>query len=514
MNAPRGRPPVMPTDVTDFDGSAIDGASRLAWLLRSCRVRHPDRELRAQAAFAKRLASRGLRVDSARVSVWESGRASLPGSVLVAYARELGLPSGSLRAAQSALGRLTPAAPPRPGPGPQDAVAVRRRLDAVYERLQDAPTGGTWLDLAELVSGAAPVILPTRLVEDFVLRLLGETMRAVGPAYTTRVDALVRLAHTPSLAPVVTRGVETVSLARGAQGVADLVAVLGEVDDQVVIRRLIGHLAGEARGVRIGAAHALLTSIARGTFPAAEWAGLEDVLRSVAAAEPAGTGALIRRLLGSRLSPNARTRVGLPAEQTPAPGPAPSGVAGRHGCRHLDAWREARAQFEHTSLEHGLPADPMYLRLVREALFSRFPERRRHAALLLMHSPHRDPAALGALRLATQDARPVFRDGALTLLTYLVTPGTAGSVLPLLDRADLAGRRAALLALAHARAVLPEVDLVAMAGRDPALAPTVAYAAGMVGHPALRSWADDPHAPTSLRSRAAWWLEAGSAVAV
>jgi hypothetical protein len=511
----RGRPPALPHDASPFDAPVVDVGSRVAWLLRSNRLRHHDRELRSQTTFAARLRARGLTADAARVSTWENGRASVPKPVLIAYAQELELPYGALRAAHSALRRVLVVPSSHPSGGrAASASAAQARLDAVYPRIGHTPSGGDWLDLSELMAGDAGVVLPTSLMEELVTRLLRETMRGVGAAYTTRIDALTRLITTPRLTALVTRCTNAVVQEPGAQGVADLVALLGEVRDVETTRQLLRHLREGSRTVRVGATHALLNLVATGLLPPGEIDSLERTLRELAVAEPDGDGAAIRQLIGSRLyrssgsatTGSSRSRTGRPA-----------GRAGHHPRRHhpsdeRDACREALARFEAASLERGLPADAMYLRLAQKALTSRFTERQRHAGLLLMMSPHREAAAEGALGIATRDVHPAVRSRALALLTYVATPAQAPALTSWLGAPDRERRRTALIALSHAGAVPLSADLDRIGRDDPALAGATSYAAGMSGHPVLQVWASDGSASSWRRTTAKWWLRTGPAV--
>lgn len=511
MGPRRGRPAALPLDTTPFDAPVVDVGSRVAWLLRSSRLRHHDREVRSQSLFAARLRARGLTADAARVSAWENGRVVVPKPVLMAYAEELGLAYGSLRAAHSSLRRVLacPGQRTRAVRGASPS-ATQTRVDAVYSRLGHEPSGGDWLDLAELMSGEAGVVLPTSLMEELVLRLLRETMRGVGPAYTTRIDALTRLIATPRLTALVTRCTNAVVREPGAQGVADLVALLGEVGDVETTRLLLGHLREGARTVRVGATHAVLNLVTTGLLPSGEARRLARTLDELAAAEQDGQGVAISQMIGSRLAWS--DRAGTAQPRNPAGPLAPGGARPQRLVDDREASRRVLVAFEAASLERGLPADGMYLRLAQEALSSWFIERQRHAGLLLMMSPHRQAAADGALVIATSDACRPLRSRALTLLTYVATPAQAPALVPWLEDPDRDRQRAALLALSHAGALPTGADLTRIGRDDPALAGTVSYAAGMSGHPILEVWAKDDAATSRWRTTARWWQSTGSAV--
>lgn len=568
--AVRGRPAALPVDGTPFDGPRVDVEARLAWLLRAHRLCSPDPDNRSLAAFARRLRATGLTCDSARVSRWETGRAPVPDHVVARYERVLGVPAGALRSVRGGLRALArdpaPASETLPADPPQD------RLDRVYDRLTGPGVdGGDWLDLADLLAGPGPqrVLLPGRLLESWVGRLVAELMRAVGTAYTTRFQALTALITHRPLTPLVAAAIDAAVREPGAQGVADPVSLLGEVGTPAITARLLDAFAHETGGIRLGSAHALLNLIVTGTVPATHRTALLDTLHRAAADDPHGQGAALATMLTTRLPPTdlpatragGATTDGTPADGTPD-GTVPADRPARAGHQEPRATHAATRALYELSRRTGAGAlaaaarerlgiddDPMLDRIVLEALGSRHLERRHHAGLLLLASPYRPAiAALTADATAHHPHAPA-RHAAATLLRYVVGPaqlpalhdwltpphpaahrpnpvpsnagppgagspsaGPPGGGRPSGGRPELVG--AGLGALAHAGGPAPadRVDLAALLGMPGVSGSALVYAAGMTGAPALREWAGDPGTAAPLRQAARWWLRQGPAI--
>jgi hypothetical protein len=544
--AVRGRAAALPVDGTPFDGPRVDVEARLAWLLRLHRLCSPDPDNRSLAGFARRLRATGVTCDSARVSRWETGRAAVPDHVVARYERVLGVPAGALRSVRAGLRALTR------DPAPADAFPAdppQDRLDRVYDRLT-APgaDGGDWLDLADLLAGPGPqrVLLPGRLLESWVGRLVAELMRAVGTAYTTRFQALTALITHRPLTPLVAAAIDAVVREPGAQGVADPVSLLGEVGTPAITARLLDAFAHETGGIRLGSAHALLNLIVTDTVPATHHTALLDTLHRTTADDPHGPGAALATMLTTR----------LPAHPLPGDADKRAGAGGRVGADGTSraghqlsggAGETTRARYELSRRTGagalaaaarerlGIEDDPMLDRIVLEALGSRHLERRHHAGLLLLASPYRPAIAALTADAAAHHSHAPASHAAATLLRYVVGPAQ----LPVLHdwltpsrpnagRPDISsssagrpsdGRRAlvgvGLGALAHAGVPAGQagcVDLIALLGMPGVSGSALAYAAGMTGAPALRDWADDPGTTAPLRQAARWWLRHGPAI--
>jgi hypothetical protein len=554
--AVRGRPAALPVDGTPFDGPRVDVEARLAWLLRLHRLCSPDPDNRSLAGFARRLRATGVTCDSARVSRWETGRAAVPDQVVARYERVLGVPAGALRSVRAGLRALTRDAAPAPDAFPTDPP--QDRLDRVYDRLT-APgaDGGDWLDLADLLAGPGPqrVLLPGRLLESWVGRLVAELMRAVGTAYTTRFQALTALITHRPLTPLVAAAIDAVVREPGAQGVADPVSLLGEVGTPAITARLLDAFAHETGGIRLGSAHALLNLIVTGTLPATHHTAHHDTHHRTTADDPHGPGAALATMLTTRLPAHplagdvdkraADQRVGAdkrPGTDGRVGADKRAGADGRLGADATTlAWYELSRRTGAGALAAaarerlGIEDDPMLDRIVLEALGSRHLERRHHAGLLLLASPYRPAIAALTADAAAHHPHPPARHAAATLLRYVVGPaqlpvlhdwltpsrphaghpgaGLSSAGPPNDGRRELVG--VGLGALAHAGVPAGQagrVDLTSLLGMPGVSGSALVYAAGMTGAPALRDWADDPGTVAPLRQAARWWLRHGPAI--
>lgn len=508
MTRRSGRPAQLAEDPTVFDGARVDVDSRVGWLLRTSRLASENEDDHALDTFAKRLRERGLVVDASRLSTWESGRVAVPEQAFAHYGAVLGLAPGSLRTTCSGLrDTLGPPATrtgaTRRSPGQE---ALQRRLDRTYAAVADGRArGGDWLAMADLLGTSRQVILPSVIVEGLVDDLVHELVRSVGPAYTTRFQALTELMASPGLSGLVTASVESFTHEVGAQGVLDALCVLGEVSTGPSLDFLLASLVTTEGATQLGAAYALLNLLITTSFPAARLPELEQALgRLHRERSDPGTHGLVR-LLGRRLPRPPDERLGL--------GPLLAAPEQKQLQHTTEMFADVAAACA-TSVEPvpGADRDGMLRRLLQEALGSRFPERRHQAGILLMASPYRDQVARATATLAESTRSATTRRAAAVLLTYVAGPGQSRTLLDWLSSGREELQDTALISLAHGGGGVPgDVDLTSAtgAGQDYWAA---AYAAGMSGHPVLKSWASDPSLPAELRQAARWWLATGGAV--
>ena len=134
----------------------------------------------------------------------------------------------------------------------------------------------------------------------------------------------------------------------------------------------------------------------------------------------------VARLLANRLTPDSRSRAGFTVEP---PRSAPPVL--QSGSDDDEVNRVVVAALTGSRrVVPGIHRDAMLRRLLREALASRFLERRHHASLMLMTSPYRDPVATATARAAELSTSRVTRRAVGLLLTYLAGPGQASTRAP------------------------------------------------------------------------------------
>lgn len=138
---PVPRVPDVIEDRTALDGSRIDVAARIGWLLRASRTARGV----SLRSMVPELRAVGLRTSVTALSRLETeGQRS--GAVIDGYEQVLGLPPGRLRAAVDVLCRTFDYAPAdqEPFARPPDLHAFSEAVAAVEE----SPTGGDWLRFA------------------------------------------------------------------------------------------------------------------------------------------------------------------------------------------------------------------------------------------------------------------------------------------------------------------------------------------------------------------------------
>ncbi len=512
----RGRRPELPVDTTVFDGPDIDLEARVAWLLRVSRLASDDPEARRLRPFAARLGEAGFLVDHTAVSHWENAARPVPAFAFAGYEQVLGLPRGQLRGAVEMLRAGFPGTGTPPAPSPW--VQPQQQLDLAFERTRSGhPAGGDWLLLADVLTGPDRVLVPTVVLEELVGALLGELVRAVGSAYTSRFQALRALLGGPGpLSSVVLAAIEAAVAEPGAQVVYEPISLRGELNEAGNVRGLVALLGAPEPGIRTGATHAVANLLITRTFPGSAAASLEariaDLLTAGPAEQELGRMLLPQLPLRSIARVQSRLRSRLrsplsPAEAEPAAGtPQPDLRAGQE--------HDVVATLCACVLAAGTwPEDAMLARLLRESLFSRRPELRHHAGLLLAVTPYAQPLGTALVAELDRTHDPVSEDALSWLLSYVAAPCHTDSLKGWL--ADPAPRRvvAGLRALAHSGSRFPDVDLAAhLGGDEPTVAQAALYAAGMSGHPVLAALAGEPTADRERRAAAAWWLRTGAAV--
>lgn len=215
----RGRPRDFPRDRTPLRGKAVNALMRIAWLVRINRIAGPHTSTHA---FTEALAEHGCRKGATAISRYETGHTPIPAEVVVAYERALDLPPGRLLGVCLGVHRMF---------GPVLATDRLRLhesradrallLRAVERQIADGTvTGMDWLALTEAMCHPHGVVLPPSVRRAWTALLVSQTMRSVGPAYTTRMQALSRLVTDPQTRPTAFEQIERAVDRPGAQGVS------------------------------------------------------------------------------------------------------------------------------------------------------------------------------------------------------------------------------------------------------------------------------------------------------
>lgn len=494
----RGRPVVMPEDNTPLRGRSVDARARIAWLLRLSRLATAPGPA---GRFVEMLRGHGCALGPSTLCRYETGVEGVPKSVVLAYERALALPAGSLLGVCLGMDRAFGPALAAEGPQSVSRTALSDALGEWEDRIAVGSMAGTdWIHLADGIARPNGPVLPPSMLHGWVEQLVSETMRAVRYAYTTRVHALDRLLADPAAGRVVLDVVAQAVAEPGAQSVEKVLPILGSSPDPEVLRWLVEHF-NRSEGQQLwGAAYGLLAQICNGRMPALL---MPTIAQSVldAASDGPGRGAPafhVAQRISADLTQQVVQRLGFY--------PAPTAAGARvQSPTALSNYRSAALQAS------GLD-DPMLDRLLREALSPDFLERRHHSSTLLGVSPYRGIIVDVAIEQVRAPSGPYAAEAAGNILGYLAVPDERDRLVELLETVP-GSRSDVLVALARVGGVPAYVDLTALAAADPALAPTVVYAAGMSNHPDLGLFAVSPQlAGTEVQRNAIWWQQTGAAV--
>lgn len=494
-----GRPTRITTDRGGVTGGRLDLRARMAWLARTVRCASGDPGNQRQVDFARRLTERGVNASNSRISMWENGHQAMSLEVMGGYERVLDLTPALLQATATALsrgvrrrGRL-PIAEPR---GEISQLEGQRRLDAVYDAaMRGTCVGSDWFALAAYWNRVPTAMTPVAIVRQLMLVLVDEVARAVGPAYTTRYQALGMVIDHPVYSPIAVETIHDYAVETGVDSVMDVLGALGECQPNIAVTRELISLARTGNGrVRAGAVYALETSMLLRVLPQEALPHVQrltQMLRAGSVQDLRLAERLVRQLI----------ELGVVERPSRVPRPAPD----RRATSKVVAQYVTRAR-EAT----GLPQDPVLVNLLEEAHGHDHHQYRHHVALLLMASPYRPALADHALTVALSGPTGHEAYCAAWLLTYLAHPEQDAALLAAIANGPESLRSTLLMARTHARPVPPEVDLVALQPDTSSESPLV-YAAGMSQHPLLATWAGQNKDP-SLRERAQWWQRHGGAV--
>lgn len=397
-----GRPQRLPHDETAIAGPGYEGNKRLAWLLATTRMLGPRTRGLPRADFVAPMRELGIRIDSSRISRWESGLEYLSPRLVAAYEHVAGLPPEHLGVVRRALardGHLIDRPPKRPEP-PDPA-----EIDEVLDRVDAGEVlGHEWLWLADQLHAYDNVYLPRRTWESLTSCLVDELARAATMPYLARYEATATLLDARQAQPHLTKSVGRYVLDPDAAVVTPVLAVLADLPDAAASDLALRLLQSPSTKLRRSAAIVSSAMIGRGHLDPDDnvielYVGHE--LRSVP-----GIPSAVTLDLASRLTDERFDRV------LHATNDEEARTALRHARTNhelLDA-EEARTLADHIGLHAELlssrkAADPdqMLRRLVREALGHVHRPRRHLASAMLLASPYAHAVAEVALGLTAHD---------------------------------------------------------------------------------------------------------------
>lgn len=495
----RGRNVGMPVDRTPLRGDEIDSQARIAWLLRVNRMASP--EFRTARQFLPRLAELGVAMTPSTLSRRERGDLELLPAEVAAYEQVLDLPAGSLQAVCDTLVRNLDPQRIRP-PRTLDRDGQRRELDRVDDLMaRGAMTGGDWLSWSYLITQPDGLLLPRRMLLAWTEQLVVEMMRALGPAYSTRLESLSRLTAAFETSDVMVNAVEKACAEPGASGVVDAVAVLADGSPDVYLPYLLSALRTGSYQRRNGAALGLIQLVAVGALSQPQRTQLVDAVLEVARERnplSAGIALTVARRLPRDVYQQVTALTGGDSE------------ASEPGLR-LESPAALEVYLTAARDDSGLPEDRMLERVLREALSTDYLDRRHHARQMLGTTPYRPAMAEAALKVLLEWDDPTARQQAALMLGTQAVAGQHERLLGLLSHPDLLVRRGALSGLSYGSTVPAEVDLTHF-HEDPVLRRFTVMAAGRCGHPSVVDPEQAARLDPTVQDDAAWWRAHGPAL--
>jgi hypothetical protein len=506
-----GRPRRELIDTTPLTAAYGAVEAREAWVLRAARSAHPDIGVHKGSTFQVLLALHGRTVSQASISRWESGEMQMPPWVAGLYERALGHQMGTLQAPINGLRRSLTKTAIRPQPlleVPHDSIGPGELMGRLMGRDHD---GHDWFLFAALASRNVSFGLEDEDWAAIVRLLLDEMCRSVDLAFVLRIEALAILAGTDHVLPHVVRAIGVLVMDPTSQAVVDAISLLdfvpGDRGTNLTIK-LMHHDRVEVRRAAISLATVRLArgDVSRATMPAMERA-VAHVATHTRQADPSLVD-LVHRL--PRRTPQVDALVtSLRATQNVHLANS-TGELVRDDVAHLVTRRLAHETASDSGSNEPLAA--MGIRLLREALFNSFLERR-HQSSMLLTAPHwRGSLARALVGELLNQTEPVVRGCLARLLTYVATPDVVAELAQAaVDLVEVRGE--CLVAIAHSGAELPAdlpVERWLSSGADPHERLQCLYAMGMSGHPGIDRIAADPS--HDLAAFARWWRARGGSV--
>lgn len=514
----RGRPQRLPDDPIPLSNRNLTVEHRVAWLLATTRILHPDEQLRDRSGFSAAAAALGLRIDHSRISRWETGTAPASHEVIRAYESVLRCPPGSLSSVVDGLRRsFTDAAPP-----PYDAEDVVRSPDRLLEDalVGEPMSGGHWQELAGLLSAHSSFYLRRPEWDALAGRLVAEVSRSTGLAYVRRYEAAARLIRHDSAQRHLSRALGRFVMDPDTQVVLPVLQLLTEVDDAAAGALVMRMMGEDNKALRRAAASVAATKLRKGVLPEAGMRQLEAYAAStLRRAEPLDGGldafdvamqlpsasfqAVLDRI------PDRRVQAQLGRSRSTGE------LIPRLQAAAIVANLAAAVQADESEVRRHPEPDMMLRRLLRESMFHMHKSRRHQAALLLASSPYR--------RAVSRQCHDLVGGSnyflAARAWTVLMRVGHAGRRSEVLLRAmsevrpTLRGRALVNIGLDETR--LSEGEAQALLASVPAtergsVRHGLFFALGMSGSKLLFELTD--HESDAFRRSAQWWRTLGPAI--
>lgn len=510
-----GRPQRLPHDDTALAGPRYEGNKRLAWLLATTRLLGPRTRGLPRADFVAPMKELGIRIDSSRISRWESGLEYLSPKLVAAYEEVAGLPPEHLGVVRRALardGHLVNRPSRKPDP------ADPGRIDEILEKIDAGEVQGhEWLWLADQLHAYDNVYLPRRTWESVAANLVDELARASTLPYLARYEATVTLLQARQAQPYVTKAVGRYVLDPDAAVITPVLAVLAEIEDPAASDLVLRLLQSPSAKLQRSAAVVAAAMLRRGNLDADT-----EVLEMYVGHELStrtGIPSTVTLDLASMLAEDRFERV---LRATTDDDVRTALRRARATCELVDP-EEARTLADHIGLHAELLAsrkaadpDQMLRRVIRESLFHVHRPRRHLASAMILASPYAHSVAEVVLGLTARDDERTA--GLCWSLVERLAPALSPHALTEQLRAETRPRLRARAAAALMWAPeLPDEAAEALvlaateASESHETATAAVLALGLAGRSEhLRKIADGMH--TQLSSLALWAIEHGVVV--
>ncbi len=500
------RPPSWGSDGSDLDTARLDLAPRIGWLLRVFRV---------SAGMTVRTMAQGL-VD---LGYWTSPSAgtiseretkgSRHGRTIDGYEAVLGLPVGLIRSVVDITCRTFAYAPVDRAPDltlPDPLAAVDAAFDAVG---RDDPSGSDWHRLARVLTSLRGGVVPTAVLAPYVERLLDELMRAVGPAYYLRYEALARL-QDGAYGDLVARAARELVDAPGSEEMSNnAITLVSDRPTPQVLAWMLELLERDSWSIFKGASMGISNMRHVGGLSPADWGSVvgpfvdahartrDDQARQMLLTDlfkqlPAD----VRRLISPRLAvPLSPSHAPVSWERDPA------GNAHWALCRQISA---------RVTREHGIAEHDMLARLLFEALFD-FRSAMMTSGWLISVTPFATTIHAELLRVLDDPPDEVSARGAASLLFTSATPSSDALMADWFGAQPPAERMRRVGFAEQYALPLPAEAITALHEDTPATR-AIVRALGSAEQPEVKQLVEDPSVPGPLRALASWWVQHGGRV--
>lgn len=517
----RGRPPLMPEDFSPMSEGYYDPWARTAWLLVTVRSLGRQSAYAERSAFVDALRSVGVTADASRISRWESGQHSVSFKTLCGYEAVLGLPEGSLVAANRQLVRdhdASASPPERVSFHPRNEKAPDQLISELMDRAtgNDPMSGGDWLKLVTELEHFELVLLPTRNWATMCERLVQELARTSGVDQLRRYEALTTLLTHPVARRHMVHALGVWLTDPDVQVVTPMLGLLQQLADPAASALVIRLMDADNKALSLGAVQVAAAKLARGHFEPTSLAVLEQhaIRGLLAPGSKRGADLLdllchlpedsFARVTATLKDGPLRTRVLITRET--------HDLGGKDASRSVSRQVSTQVQAMTPSVYNAEP-DAMLRRLVHESLFHVSGNRRRLATYVLGLSPYAPAAADCFVSLAGSD-RELLGEHAWESVWVLGHGSRHSDVAALVDADHAWTQRRALISLARSSQPLTseEHDRLrrAMRSGDGAVRQAALYATGLQAPHHLPTPLETQGHPDAAAVR--WWRRLGPAI--